>query len=255
MPARLNLGHRADADRASWRRRSAELRALLALEPANAEAAYNLGLALKQQDDFAGAETELRKAVATRSDAAGSTLHARRACSGRQAAPDEALEQFREALARKPDYADAFYMIGTMLKQQGALAEAIVQFKEAIKHRPLSAEAHLSLGQALSQLGDKAGRRVGAGGSRPPQSQNGRRAGLDVRGQRRRAEGRRPATIAAAIAQFREAIRLADDNPQAHYQLALALRRTGARAEAQTHFDDGAPARALSRVSRTTTSR
>ena len=39
------------------------------------------------------------------------------------------------------------------------------------------------------------------------------------------------------IQQFREAIRLAADNPQAHYQLALALRRTGARAEAQTHFE------------------
>jgi hypothetical protein len=27
------------------------------------------------------------------------------------------------------------------------------------------------------------------------------------------------------------------DNPQAHYQLALALRHTGARAEAQKHFE------------------
>ena len=41
---------------------------------------------------------------------------------------------------------------------------------------------------------------------------------------------------AEAIKQFREAIRLADDNPQAHYQLALALRRTGASAEARRHF-------------------
>jgi Flp pilus assembly protein TadD len=39
-----------------------------------------------------------------------------------------------------------------------------------------------------------------------------------------------------AITQFREAVRLAADNPQAHYQLALALRHTGARAEARVHF-------------------
>ena len=39
-----------------------------------------------------------------------------------------------------------------------------------------------------------------------------------------------------AIAQFREAVRLAVDNPQAHYQLALALQKTGARAEARRHF-------------------
>jgi Flp pilus assembly protein TadD len=39
-----------------------------------------------------------------------------------------------------------------------------------------------------------------------------------------------------AIERFREAVRLAAENPQAHYQLALALRHTGARAEARVHF-------------------
>ncbi len=34
--------------------------------------------------------------------------------------------------------------------------------------------------------------------------------------------------IAGAIERFREAIRLAPENARAHYQLALALRRTGA---------------------------
>jgi Flp pilus assembly protein TadD len=41
---------------------------------------------------------------------------------------------------------------------------------------------------------------------------------------------------AAAIAQFREAVRLAPDNPQAHYHLGLALQRSGARAEAARHL-------------------
>ena len=40
-----------------------------------------------------------------------------------------------------------------------------------------------------------------------------------------------------AIEQFREAIRLAADNPQAHYQLALALGQT-APDEARRHFED-----------------
>jgi Flp pilus assembly protein TadD len=39
-----------------------------------------------------------------------------------------------------------------------------------------------------------------------------------------------------AIARFREAVRLAPDNPQAHYQLALALRSAGSAAEARTEF-------------------
>ena len=41
---------------------------------------------------------------------------------------------------------------------------------------------------------------------------------------------------AGAIEQFREAVRLAADNPQAHYQLALALQHTGAVAEARAHL-------------------
>jgi Flp pilus assembly protein TadD len=41
-----------------------------------------------------------------------------------------------------------------------------------------------------------------------------------------------------AIAQFREAVRLAADNPQAHYQLALALRARGEVGDARRHFDE-----------------
>ena len=42
---------------------------------------------------------------------------------------------------------------------------------------------------------------------------------------------------AGAIEQFREAIRLAADNPQAHYQLAVALGQA-APDEARRHFDE-----------------
>jgi Flp pilus assembly protein TadD len=44
--------------------------------------------------------------------------------------------------------------------------------------------------------------------------------------------------VAGAIAQYREAIRLAADNPQAHYQLAVALARQGARGEAKREFEE-----------------
>ena len=66
---------------------------------------------------------------------------------------DEAAEQFRNALARKPDYAEAHYMLGTVLKQQGALSQAVSSFRESLKFQPNSAEAHRSLGQTLKQLG------------------------------------------------------------------------------------------------------
>ena len=95
----------------------------------NAEAAYNLGLALKQQDDFAAAEIELRKAMALDPalPEAPFTLGVVLWQTGRATKP---LQQFRDAIARKPDYADAHYMIGTVLKQQGALDDAIAQFRD-----------------------------------------------------------------------------------------------------------------------------
>ena len=42
--------------------------------------------------------------------------------------------------------------------------------------------------------------------------------------------------LAGAIARFREAVRLAPDNAQAHYQLAIALRRTGALEQSRREF-------------------
>ena len=39
--------------------------------------------------------------------------------------------------------------------------------------------------------------------------------------------------LAAAIARFRDAVRLDPDNAQAHFQLALALRRSGALVESR----------------------
>ena len=126
-------------------------------------------------------------------------------------------------------------MMGTILKQKGALAEAISKFKEAIRYRPLSAEAHLSLGQALNQQGDKE-----AAAAELAEAARLNRKTADAQastfavgvGMQKVKTG----DYRGAIERFREAIRLADDNPQAHYQLALALRHTGARAEAQTHF-------------------
>jgi Flp pilus assembly protein TadD len=41
---------------------------------------------------------------------------------------------------------------------------------------------------------------------------------------------------AGAIAKFRDAIRLASDNAEAHYALAAALEQSGAVAEARRHL-------------------
>ena len=210
-------------------------RALVALDPANAEAFYNLGLALKQQDDFAAAEIELRHAAAARSGVARGAVHA-----GRRPMADRSrgrgLEQFREAIARKPDYADALLHARHRAETAGCAGRCDSRSSdEAIKYRPTSAEAHRSLGQALKQQGlEQAAAPELAEADRLDRKTADAQAStfaVSVGVQKLKA-GDYP----GAIERFREAVRLAADNPQAHYQLALALRHTGARAEAQRPF-------------------
>ena len=96
-------------------------RALIERDPANAEAFYNLGVALKQLDEFADAESHLRKAceLDPALPEAPFTLGVVLWQTGR---PSDALAEFRAAIARKPDYGQAHYMLGTILKQQGRWA-------------------------------------------------------------------------------------------------------------------------------------
>ena len=44
--------------------------------------------------------------------------------------------------------------------------------------------------------------------------------------------------VPGAVLQLQEAVRLAPENPQAHYQLAAALLRAGSRDEARQHMDE-----------------
>jgi Flp pilus assembly protein TadD len=126
-------------------------------------------------------------------------------------------------------------MLGTVLRQQGEKAAALAEFRATIKYRPASAEAHLSLGQMLIQAGDKDGaaaafaeaERLNAQKANAQASTFAVGVGL---------EKAKAADLVGAIAQFREAIRLAPDNPRAHYHLALALQQQGADAEAKAHF-------------------
>jgi len=117
------------------------------------------------------------------------------------------------------------------------LPDAVTHFKQAIALRPQSAESHRSLGQALGQIGDKAAAAAELAEAdrldRRTADAQASTFAVSVGVQKLKAND-----TAGAIAQFRDAIRLAADNPQAHYQLALALRRIGERAEAQAHFDE-----------------
>jgi Flp pilus assembly protein TadD len=148
----------------------------------------------------------------------------------------EAEPWFREAVARRPESADAHYMLATVLRQTGKPDEALTELRAAIGLRADLIEAHQSLAQLLTQRGDEEGaRRAQAEADRLTRRKADAQASafaLSV-GRQKLKNGDR----AGAIAQFREALRLADDNADAHYALAQALTQAGAVAEARKHFE------------------
>jgi Flp pilus assembly protein TadD len=139
-------------------------------------------------------------------------------------------------VARKPESADAHYMLATVLRQMGRADDAVAELRTAISLRADLIEAHQSLAQLLTQRGDGDGaRRAQAEADRLTRRKADAQASafaLSV-GRQKLKSGDRP----GAIAQFREALRLADDNGDAHYALAQALKQAGALAEARKHFE------------------
>ncbi len=193
-----------------------------------------MGLALKQKDDFAAAERELRKAVEL--DRAlpepPYTLAVALWQTGR--AP-EAVPFLREAIARKADYADAHYLLGTLLRQQGQADEALSEFRETIRHQPAAAEAWLSLGQILQQRKEAEG---AARAFAEADRLNKRKAEVQASrvaltaGLKKLAENDAP----GALAQFQEAVRLDPGNARAHDQLGRVLKARGQAAEGDRHL-------------------
>lgn len=157
---------------------------------------------------------------ASRDGAAAATLPAARALLDANDF-EHARATLSAVLAREPESAPAHDLLGQMLERAGDLPAAEAAYAAAIRYAPGMATAHDHRGFVLGRLGRTA-------------------AALD---EFATATTLDPALFDGAIAQFREAIRLSADNPQAHYQLALALQRRGATAEARAHF---AEARRLS---------
>jgi protein O-GlcNAc transferase len=62
---------------------------------------------------------------------------------------DEAAAVFRQALAMRPDFAEASYNLGSVLQEAGKVEEAIGAYQQALKLRPDLAEAHINLGNLL----------------------------------------------------------------------------------------------------------
>ena len=64
------------------------------------------------------------------------------------------MAQYQQALAFRPDFAEAHSNLGTALRDQGKVDEAVARFRRALGLNPGYAEAHCNLGKALMEEGD-----------------------------------------------------------------------------------------------------
>jgi tetratricopeptide (TPR) repeat protein len=148
---------------------------------------------------------------------------------------DGAVTELRAAIRAKPDYAEAFYTLGSVLKQKGDLPAAADSLREAIRLQPDFAGAHTTLAGVLRQLGDPAGAatesKLGAEMTKQKVSEQAALFALN--------SGRRllkVGDIEGAVSQFQSAIASSPNYALAHFELAQALKQQGKREEAEREF-------------------
>ena len=186
-----------------------ELRESVRLDPAAGASHAFLGTAQRETGDLAAAQLSLQRAIALLPPLPATYIDLG-IIFLRKGELDKALGQFEaglnvpnplpptpdwnsataglhEALAKKPENAEAHNVLGRLLGRKGADSkEVAAEFREAIRLRPDYAEAHNNLGLVLTQTNDDD----------------------------------------AAIAEFREAIRISPDYADAHGNLGATLTPT-----------------------------
>jgi Flp pilus assembly protein TadD len=137
----------------------------------------------------------------------------------------------RQAIQIQPDYAEAHYTLGTVLKQMNQLPDAADALREAIRLDPDFAGAHTTLAAVLRQLGDTAGAAAEskAGAEMVNRKNNLQAATFATNSGRRLLSA---GDLEGAISQFRNAIRVMPGYALAHYELGAALNQKGLKNEA-----------------------
>ena len=148
---------------------------------------------------------------------------------------EQAAADFSKLIELKPDYAEAFYTLGTILKQRGKLQQAADALRQAIRLQPDFAGAHTTLAGVLRQLGDNEGAAA--------ESKAGTELGKEKNNQQRALFATNSGKLLlnagdldGAISQFKSAIQAVPGYAPAHFQLGVALQRKGEKAESAREF-------------------
>ena len=193
-------------------------------------AAHNqLGVALNQKGEAAAALDQFEEASALEPDFAEAfnNLGTGLLENGRAA---EAADAFRRAVKLAPRYAIAYYNLGNALKKTGQLPEAIAQFEQSLKLDPLNAEAENNLADVLLAAGrnDEAFAHFARAAEISPgyagAQYNWGVALLQTH------------DVPGAIGHFQRAVVINPGYVEAHFNLGVALYQTGHTPEAIAEF-------------------
>ncbi len=108
-----------------------------------------LGSVLAAQGQTDDAIGEYREALAIKPDHAAAYNNLGLQLAGLRRF-DEAFENYRRALELNPNFAEAHINLGSLLLDQGQMPQAIEQFEQAVQIKPNLAEAHYALGMAFA---------------------------------------------------------------------------------------------------------
>ena len=203
----------------------AAYRLVLAVQPRNADALYQLSLLNSERGDDDAASRYVEEALSLRpnSPEAHSQLAVVRLA---QSSPRAAESACRSALDLKPDYAPAHLNLGNALLWQSRVTEAEAAYRKALMFDPRLAEAYTSLGKTLMRQ------------DRLPEAEAAFRDALAVKPDLASAYRNLGAAISAggrpgdSVTAFNTALALEPDNAAALCYLADALTEQGDHAKA-----------------------
>lgn len=131
-------------------------RAVLARHAEHPDALHLIGLIMQARENLTTAEANIRHAIELRPGEA--VFHYNLANVLRDAGrPDEAIDEYRAALAQQPGDPDTLLNLGATLHSCDRLPEAAAVIRDLLKQDPQHLGALLNLGQILRSLGDVAG--------------------------------------------------------------------------------------------------
>jgi len=218
-----------------WDEAIAELRKVRAIAPQQAATiCFDIGTVLLRSGKHAEAAEQFREALAIRPNYA-KAVNSLGACLYLQGDLAEAMEHFRRAMELDPKLASAYSNVGMALLKQGKIDEAERQYRQLVEMDPQNVDAHHALAVILRKRGkpDQAVAQCRAAVAASPYSA----AAHYLLAQSQQAVHQ----TADAVVQYRETIRLDPDHVQALNNLAAILATSSEAA-----WRDGAEAVRLS---------